>query len=62
MDNYYNLAQKVMYSPHSILVAADLDVSRHILCIDTSVSATTNMEQLEYVISVIVSPNFELQV
>jgi hypothetical protein len=51
-----------MYSPHSILVAADLDVSRYILCIDTSVSATNNMEQREYVISVIVSPNFELQV
>jgi hypothetical protein len=37
--------------PHSILVVADLDVSRHILCIDTSGSATTNMERREYLIN-----------
>jgi hypothetical protein len=36
-----------IYSIRSILVAADLDVSRHISCIDTSISATTSMKRRE---------------
>jgi hypothetical protein len=35
------------YSFRSILVIADLDVSRHKNVLDTTKSATTNMEQME---------------
>jgi hypothetical protein len=41
------------YSLRSILVVADLDVSRQILCIDTSESATTNMERRKWQITLL---------
>jgi hypothetical protein len=39
------------YSFRSILVIADLDVSRHKNVLDTTKSATTNVERMEYTTS-----------
>ena len=38
----------VEYSLHSELLVAEMDVSRRILVLDTSISATSNSERREY--------------
>jgi hypothetical protein len=38
----------ITYSPRPIILFAKMDVSRHILVVDTSILAKSNMGQREY--------------